>query len=161
MKEMPQSLPKSDFRSLPGACDCKLNWSNKLSAASKLVGRTPLHFVKELCNTVKPLCYNIFNILIRTPKGSTEPSVRFTEVSFRIIEVGNVAFLAFLGPNELSVIEWCPYYRGVPVRRGLTVSRNIHPHMSSLTLSLPKLVRMELCGVLSTFITMMIIIFIL
>ena len=26
----------------------------------------------------------------------------------RIIEVGNVWFLAFLGPNELSVIERCP-----------------------------------------------------
>ena len=25
----------------------------------------------------------------------------------------NVGFLAFLGPNELSVIERCPYYRGV------------------------------------------------
>ena len=31
----------------------------------------------------------------------------------RIIEVGNACFLAFLGPNELSVIERCPFYRGV------------------------------------------------
>ena len=31
----------------------------------------------------------------------------------RIIEVGNVSFLAFLGLNELSVIDRCPYYRGV------------------------------------------------
>ena len=31
----------------------------------------------------------------------------------RIIEVGNACFLAFLGPNELSVIERCPLYRGV------------------------------------------------
>ena len=30
-------------------------------------------------------------------------------------------FLAFLGPNELSVIERCPYYRGVHIRRGYTV----------------------------------------
>ena len=29
------------------------------------------------------------------------------------MNVGNVWFLAFLGPNELSVIERCPYYRGV------------------------------------------------
>ena len=35
----------------------------------------------------------------------------------RIIEVGNVWFLAFLGPNELSVIERCPYYRGVRKER--------------------------------------------
>ena len=35
----------------------------------------------------------------------------------RIIEVGNVGFLAFLGPNELSVIERCPYYRGVRKER--------------------------------------------
>ena len=34
-----------------------------------------------------------------------------------IIEVGNVWFLAFLGPNELSVIERCPYYRGVRKER--------------------------------------------
>ena len=31
----------------------------------------------------------------------------------RLIEEGNVWFLAFLGPNELCVIERCPYYRGV------------------------------------------------
>ena len=35
----------------------------------------------------------------------------------RIIEVGNVWFVAFLGPNELSVIERCPYYRGVRKER--------------------------------------------
>ena len=35
----------------------------------------------------------------------------------RIIEVGNVWFLAFLGPNELSVIERCPCYRGVRKER--------------------------------------------
>ena len=31
----------------------------------------------------------------------------------RIIEVGNVWFLAFRRPNELSIIERCPYYRDV------------------------------------------------
>ena len=31
----------------------------------------------------------------------------------RIIEVGNVWFLAFMGPNELFVIVRCPYYSGV------------------------------------------------
>ena len=36
----------------------------------------------------------------------TGPNVRFAGV--RIIEVGNVGFLAFLGPNELSVTERCP-----------------------------------------------------
>ena len=30
-----------------------------------------------------------------------------------IIEVRNVWFLPFLGPNKLSVIKRCPYYRGV------------------------------------------------
>ena len=35
----------------------------------------------------------------------------------RIIEVGNVWYLAFLGPNELSVIERCLYYRGVRKER--------------------------------------------
>ena len=35
----------------------------------------------------------------------------------RIVEVGNVGFLAFLGPNQLSVIERCPYYRGVRKER--------------------------------------------
>ena len=35
----------------------------------------------------------------------------------RIIAVWNVWFLAFLGPNELSVIERCPYYRGVRKQR--------------------------------------------
>ena len=35
----------------------------------------------------------------------------------RIIEVGNEGFLAFLGLNELSVIERCPYYRGVRKER--------------------------------------------
>ena len=34
-----------------------------------------------------------------------------------MIEVGNVSFLVFLGPNELSVIETCPYYRGVHKER--------------------------------------------
>ena len=35
----------------------------------------------------------------------------------RIIGVGNVGFLAFLGPNELSVIERCSHYRGVRTER--------------------------------------------
>ena len=35
----------------------------------------------------------------------------------RIIEVENVWFLAFLGPKVLSVIERCPYYRGVRKER--------------------------------------------
>ena len=35
----------------------------------------------------------------------------------RIIELGNVWFLAFMGPHELSVIERCPYYRGVRKER--------------------------------------------
>ena len=35
----------------------------------------------------------------------------------RIIEVGNALVLAFLGPNELSLIERCPYYRGVHKER--------------------------------------------
>ena len=35
----------------------------------------------------------------------------------RIIEVGNIWFLPFLGPNELSVIERCLYYRGVRKER--------------------------------------------
>ena len=42
-----------------------------------------------------------------------------------IIEVGKVWFLAFLGLNELFVIERCPYYRGV---------RNVN-HYEILTLS--------------------------
>ena len=48
--------------------------------------------------------------LIRTPKGQNKcPLYRVV----RITEVGYVWFLAFLGPNELSVIKRCPYYRSV------------------------------------------------
>ena len=36
-----------------------------------------------------------------------------TDRGVRIIEVENVLFLAFLGPNELSVIERCLYYESV------------------------------------------------
>ena len=50
--------------------------------------------------------WRIHSNLFNTDAEGTEPSVR-------IIEVGNVWFLAFLGPNELSVIESCPYYRDV------------------------------------------------
>ena len=52
--------------------------------------------------------------LIRTPKGQNKcPLYRVV----RITEVGYVWFLAFLGPNELSVIKRCPYYRGVRKER--------------------------------------------
>ena len=57
--------------------------------------------------TVMTIQLNFFN----TDTKGTEPSVRFYR-GVRIIEVGNVGFLAFLGPNELSVIERCPYYKG-------------------------------------------------
>ena len=50
-----------------------------------------------------PIQSSLFN----TETKGTEPSVRFTEVSEK------VWFLAFLGPNELPVIERCPYYRGL------------------------------------------------
>ena len=33
---------------------------------------------------------------------------KLRQYSVRIIEVGNVWFLVFLGPHELSVIERCP-----------------------------------------------------
>ena len=36
-----------------------------------------------------------------------------TDRGVRIIEVENVLFLAFLGPNELSVIERCLCYESV------------------------------------------------
>ena len=52
---------------------------------------------------------NLFN----TGTKWTDPLYR----GVRIIEVGNVWFLAFLGPNELSVIERCPCYRGVRKER--------------------------------------------
>ena len=54
-----------------------------------------------------PIQSSLFN----TETKGTEPSVRFTEVSEK------VWFLAFLGPNELSVIERCAYYRGVRKER--------------------------------------------
>ena len=55
---------------------------------------------------------NLFN----TDTRGTEPSVCFTEVSI-LIEVGNVRSLAFQGPNKPSIIERCPYYRGVRKER--------------------------------------------
>ena len=54
--------------------------------------------------------------LFNTETQGTEPSVRFTEVS------EEVWFLAFLGPNELSVIERYPYYRGVRKERLHSIS---------------------------------------
>ena len=51
---------------------------------------------------------NLFNTDIK----GTEPSCPLYR-GVRIIEVGNVWFLAFLGPNKLSAIERCLYYRGV------------------------------------------------
>ena len=54
---------------------------------------------------------NLFN----TDTKGKEPSVRFTGV--HIIEVGNVRFLACLGPNKLFAIERCPCYRGVHKER--------------------------------------------
>ena len=53
-------------------------------------------------NTVKPLYYGHQRDRTKCPLYS----------GVRIIEVENLWFLAFLGPNELSVIERCPYYRG-------------------------------------------------
>ena len=53
---------------------------------------------------LRPVQSNLFN----TDTKETETSVRFTEVSVLCM---NVRFLAFLVPNELSVIERCPYYR--------------------------------------------------
>ena len=53
-------------------------------------------------NTVKPLSYGHQRDRTKCPLYR----------GVRIIEVGNVGFLEFLGPNELSVIERCPYYRG-------------------------------------------------
>ena len=49
---------------------------------------------------------NLFN----TDTKGTKPSVRFTNWGVRIIELGNVWFLVFLGPNKLYVIEGCPYW---------------------------------------------------
>jgi len=40
-----------------------------------------------------------------------------TDRGVRIIEVENVLFLAFLGPNKLSVIERCLYYESVHKER--------------------------------------------
>ena len=52
--------------------------------------------------------------LIRTPKGQNQvPALQRCPY----IEVGNVSFLAFLGPNKLSVIERCLYYTGVRKER--------------------------------------------
>ena len=57
--------------------------------------------------TVKPLKYGHQRDRTRCPLYR----------GVRIIEEGNVWFLAFLGPNELCVIERCPYYRGVRKER--------------------------------------------
>ena len=46
-----------------------------------------------------------------------------------IIEVGSVWFLAFLGPNELSVIERCPYHRGALKERLDCTSGSIHVNL--------------------------------
>ena len=46
-------------------------------------------------------------------RTKTEPRQCPIYRGVRIQEVGNVWFLAFPGPNELSVIERCSYYRGV------------------------------------------------
>ena len=54
----------------------------------------------DFINTVKPLYYGHQRDRTKCPLYR----------GVRIIEVENVWFLAFLGPNELSVIERCPYY---------------------------------------------------
>ena len=56
----------------------------------------------DFINTVKPLYYGHQRDRTKCPLYR----------GVRIIEVENLWFLAFLGPNELSVIERCPYYRG-------------------------------------------------
>ena len=76
---------------------------------------------------------NLFN----TDTKGTEPIIRFTEVSVFNIEVGKVGFLAFLVPNKLSVIERCPYYRGVSKDR-LDCSCQNFPKVSLLKSSNPK-----------------------
>ena len=77
-------------------------------------------YCMRLSNRVK-LCFieeiGLQSKLFNTDTKGTEPIVRFTCRGVRIIEVGNVWFLAFLGPNELSVVERCPYYRGVRNKR--------------------------------------------
>ena len=54
----------------------------------------------DFINTVKPLYYGHQRDRTKCPLYR----------GVRIIEVENLWFLAFLGPNELSVIERCPYY---------------------------------------------------
>ena len=73
-------------------------------------------YCMRISNRVK-VCFieeiGLQSTLFNTDTKGTEPIVRFTCRGVRIIEVGNAWFLAFLAPNELSVVERCPCYRGV------------------------------------------------
>ena len=60
--------------------------------------------------------FNSQTSLIWTPKGQNQVSALIYR-GVRIIEVGNVWYLAFLGPNDLSARERCPYHRGVRKER--------------------------------------------
>ena len=47
------------------------------------------------------------------PKNTTDRRICIPLFTPLFTEVGKVWFLAFLGPNDLSIIERCPYHRGV------------------------------------------------
>ena len=108
------------------SCYCRAHyWDHKVPVVatvhkSKVYGEFPQKrcALKEYSQTS----------LIQTPKGQNKcPLYR----GVRIIEVGNVGFQAFLGPNELSVVERCPYYRGVGKER---LDCNIYLHCTFLNI---------------------------
>ena len=97
--------------------DWKLSvWTNKTrSVWNVILGtiiQTPQTWNHVNCKLKLAVQSNLFN----TDTKGTEP-VGPLYRCVRIIEVGKVWFLAILGPNKLSVIERCPYYR-VSVREG-------------------------------------------
>ena len=59
---------------------------------------------------------NLFN----TDAKGTEPSVRFKLLYREVYD------MVFLGPNELSVIERCPYYRSIGKDRLDCTSFDLH-----------------------------------
>ena len=90
------------------------NWRNVLATLLKKVGfffpkkeATSFYNAVNKKYTVKPLKY-----------GHQRDRTKFPLYrGGRIIEVGNVWFLAFLRPNKLPIIERCPYYRDVRKER--------------------------------------------
>ena len=77
--------------------------------------RTPLYYGQFVWSQKCQKSYIPYFYTTDTSVNRTLGSVPLVSVlkRFDCIEVGNVWFLAFLEPNELSVIERCRYYRGV------------------------------------------------